>query len=75
MVEDSFADRGYLLRTFAQTKNDLGEAVAKRPMVVHPGEAEILERQRFERVGRGVRRYLAGTNRLEQGEEPLCVYG
>ena len=44
-------------------------------MVIHPGEAEILERQRLERIGRSVRRYLAGTNRLEQGEEPLCVDG
>jgi len=44
-------------------------------MVVHAGEAEIFERQRFERVGRSVRRYLAGTNRLEKGEEPLGGYG
>lgn len=75
MAEDAFADGSYLLRAFAQTKNDLGEAVAQRPMVIHPGEAEILERQRLERIGRSVRRYLAGTNRLEKGEEPLCVYG
>ena len=58
-------DLGELLRTFSRPEDDLRHADAQRPMMVHVGEAEVLEREMLQPLHGFVGREPAALHLVE----------
>ena len=59
-------DGDHLLRGLPLAEHRLGDAVAERPMQVHPGEAEVLDGQAAETGERLLGRHGAAGDGLQQ---------
>ena len=74
VFEQAPGDGDNLLRRLAFTEDHLRHAVAQRAMVVHLGEAQILERHVAQAVQRAVHIHCAGAHLFEQLPKLLLVH-
>ena len=76
---DAFGDGGDLLRGLALAKNDLGETLAEAPLVVHPGEPEVLDRLLAQILKKSdlccLGRQGSGRHLIQQNSELVGVHG